>query len=165
MTKRWHASRLVWPHPPIFFVICHQFFAIFHLFYCYFSLKKAQISIFGSAPWRPTLSPTMSTIPQFFVIFHLFYCYFSPILLLFFTAKSRNFHIWKCTLEPNIVANNEHPHWAHRCTCLQAIDDTWGKYPRSGNSPDFDGIAHSHIETMTHIHFPIVLMGNECASF
>ena len=61
MTKRWHASRLVWPHPPIFFC---------------------------------DLSPI--------------FCYFSPILLLFFIEKSADFHIWKCTLEANIVTNNEH---------------------------------------------------------
>ena len=34
-------------------------------------------------------------------------------------------------------------------------------------SPSFDGIIHSHrkqAETMTHIPFPIALMGSECAS-
>ena len=61
-----------------------------------------------AGPWIqcPIWSPT---IPH---LFPLFFSDFSTILLLFYIQHSHNFHIWKCTPDPENSAQHHHQQWA-----------------------------------------------------
>ena len=63
--------------------------------------------------WKCTLDPENST-PNIINSEHhppLIFWFF-PILLLFFIQHSHTFHIWKCALYPEIIAQHHHQQWA-----------------------------------------------------
>ena len=65
--------------------------------------------MFGNAPWilktaPQTSSPSVSSI--------LLCLYYFPISLLFFIEHSHTFHVWKCALYPESIAQHHHQQWA-----------------------------------------------------
>ena len=82
-------------HSYFFLILFFYFIPIFHVEMQMFPYLEMYIG-----PWKhcPRLSPT---IPHFSLIFWLFYCYFS-------VKHSHAFHIWKCALDPENIAQDGH---------------------------------------------------------
>ena len=82
----------------------------FPLLYSYSLFSKATPFTFGNAHWilktaPQTSSPTVSSMPLCFHYFSLFHCFF-------FIEHSHTFHLWKCALYSERIAQHHHQQWA-----------------------------------------------------